>query len=821
MAAKNRASRFGTPLRPSPLKENAAIAGRRELLLGAGLVLLTFLAYLPSFHAGFLWDDDTMLTANRAILSPHGLKQIWASTLLPDYFPLTSTSLWLEWRLWGFHAAGYHTTNVLFHAASVLVLWRILRSLEIPGAWLGSLLFAVHPVNVESVAWIAERKNILAMFFFLLTVLFWLRAEKSPVNPAGTPAMARRFYFASIAFYVLALLSKTAVVPVPFVLLLCSRWVRRDRGPQTLSSFSPVLKRTVPFFVLSLAFGLLTIWFQYHRAIAGEQIHSSPPLERFLGASQAFWFYVLKALVPTQLSFVYRQWTIDSTHFIFWLPFLVMLGAALALYRVRHSRKGQAMLFCFGYFLLMLGPILGFLKIYFQKYSPVADHWQYFALIGICALAGGGGAMLVRWIRSKTNNIFLGTVLPGFCLAALVGTMGFLTFHRAVMFADAERLWLDTLAKNPSSWLAHNNLGLMFAARGEAKEAIAHYSLALEANPSSAEVHNNLGAAYVQEGRIQEAEAQIRQAFAENPKISMTEYDLGIIAEVKGFPHEAEEHYRAALRLDPESPTAHNNLGCLLAANGNASGAVEEFRSAIQFLPNFPEALNNLGNSLINQGRPTEALTWLNQAISANPRYAAAHFNAGRAFTILSLPNKALPELQKAVELQPSYALAHLEIGNLFMKMGRDMAAAEQYEQALQANPNLSAAHYQLAVISSRGQRWQKAIDHYQEAIRISPDWIEPLNNLAWIHATHSDVRFRDGVAALKMASHAADLTQHKNPATLDTLAAAQAEMKQFALAAETARSALELASGAGAEQLAAQIRTHLAFYEKKESVRE
>jgi hypothetical protein len=194
MTAKPTARHPESPLRSAVIPEMSKAAQLREWMIGAGLVLLTVLAYLPSFRAGFLWDDDTMLTANRAILSPQGLKQIWASTLLPDYFPLTSTSLWIEWRLWSFHAGGYHATNVLLHAASVLIFWRVLKKLEVPGAWIASILFALHPVNVETVAWIAERKNLLAMIFFLLTVWSWVRAEEIRGSSAAPRFIFSRYF---------------------------------------------------------------------------------------------------------------------------------------------------------------------------------------------------------------------------------------------------------------------------------------------------------------------------------------------------------------------------------------------------------------------------------------------------------------------------------------------------------------------------------------------------------------------------------------------------------------------------------------------------
>ena len=262
--------------RPAPAKSSARAKRNTadtwsDLLIGCGLILVvTAVVYWPAFHAGFVWDDDSMLTDNAAIKSPRGLYYIWCTTALPDYFPLTSTSLWAEWRLWGMRAWGYHLTNVLLHALSAMVLWRVLRRLSIAGAWLIAAIFAVHPVNVESVAWIAERKNVLAMVFYSLTWYAFVRGERlSEISSLKSQiSNSSRWYWLAVLFFLLALLSKTAVVMFPFALLLFAWW---QRGRVTTRDFI----RSAPFFALSLALGLVTMWFQSHRAIAGDVIQTA------------------------------------------------------------------------------------------------------------------------------------------------------------------------------------------------------------------------------------------------------------------------------------------------------------------------------------------------------------------------------------------------------------------------------------------------------------------------------------------------------------------------------------------------------------------
>ena len=264
---------------------------RRACLQGLALVALTLLAYVPAMRSGFVWDDDAFLTDNPLIRDPDGLRRIWASTEPPDYFPLTSTMLWVEWRLWGGHPAGYHVVNVVLHALGCLLAWRVLLRLGVAGAWLAALAFALHPVNVESVAWITERKNTLPLVLYLLSALLFLRGDEQPA-PGGGPARA-----ASLAAFLLALLAKTSVAILPPVLLLCAWWRRRR-----VSALD--LRRTAPHFALAAVLGLVTAWYQGHRAIGPVVVRDDGFASRLAIAGRAVWFYLGKALAPVDLAFV-------------------------------------------------------------------------------------------------------------------------------------------------------------------------------------------------------------------------------------------------------------------------------------------------------------------------------------------------------------------------------------------------------------------------------------------------------------------------------------------------------------------------------------
>ena len=449
-------------------------------LWGLLLVGAVIIAYQPVWHAGFIWDDDNFLFNNPLIKQANGLYQFWFTTKAPDYFPLTSTTLWLEWRLWGTNPFGYHIVNVLLHALSAVLIWRVLARLKIPGAWLAAALFAVHPVNVESVAWITERKNTLAMLFYVTTFLFYLRFEDTN---------RWRWYGIALGSFVLALLSKTAVAPLPIVLLGLAWW-QRDK----ISSRD--VRLVLPFFGVAVLMGLITIWFQSHNAIGSEVVRADSLWSRLAVAGCAVWFYLYKALLPVNLIFVYPKWQIDATNLLSYVPGLLVLALAAIFLRYRKG-WGKAWLFGLGYFVVMLLPVLGFINIYFMQYSLVADHWQYFAIIGPIGLAAAG----ITWVAGRLGkkSVFL---VPVFSVILLL-ILGVLTWRQTFNYSDAETLWKMTIARNPICWMAHDNLGNIFKEKGQIYEAVNQYQEAIRLNPDYAGAYYNRGIAYTKLGQYQ------------------------------------------------------------------------------------------------------------------------------------------------------------------------------------------------------------------------------------------------------------------------------------------------------------------------------
>ena len=520
----------------------------RNWLFGLFLIAATLIAYLPVWHASFIWDDDVLLTASPLIKDPHGWYRFWCTTTTPDYCPVTSTSFWLEWRLWGTNATGYHVTNVLLHTASAILLWRVLARLKIPGAKLAAAIFALHPVNVASVAWIAERKNTLAMLFFMMTLLCYLKFDD---------ANLRRWYWISASAFALALLSKTAAVPLPFVLLGIGWW-RRGRV-----EWKDIF-RSATFFCAAGSLALITIRFQYHNAIGHDIVRTDDFWSRLAVAGRAVWFYFYKGVFPAGLVPVYPRWHTGAVSMVSFTPGLLLAAGFFLCWRYR-AKWGKAPLLGFGYSVVMLLPVLGFLNIYFFRYSLVADHWQYFAIVGIIALAAAGIATALHRF---------GKLKMSFC-GALLLLLGILTWRQANIYRDAKTLWRATLAGNPDCAVAHDGLGYVLLQNGKRNESIVHFQQALQIEPDYAQAHYNLGNALFQKGGVDAAIA----------------------------------HFQRALQINPDYAEAHNNLGGALLQEGAVDEAIAHFQKALQIKPDDVEAHNNLGNALFQKRNVDEAIS--------------------------------------------------------------------------------------------------------------------------------------------------------------------------------------------------------------------
>jgi protein O-mannosyl-transferase len=651
----------------------ANIRSPQEMWCFALLVLLPLLAYARLATAGFLWDDDTMLAANPLVLAGDGLRRIWFTTQAIDYWPVTYSSLWAEWRIWGPWAPGYHLTNVVLHVVEGVLLWRLLVRFKLPGAYFAALWFALHPLNVESVAWIAQRKNLLAMLFFLLSLRAF--AESSVVESGR----ADRWCVLAWVGFLLALLSKGSTAPLPFVLLGCVIWHRRVRWKDGLWLGT--------FFLTAAIMVLVNIWFSHKSG--GDVIRAIGWPERISGAGAAVWFYLGKIFWPIGLCFVYPRWTIPPSHPLWWLGLALAVAVSIGLWlgRKRGTKPELAAWFYFG---AMLLPVLGLTDVYFMKFSLVADHYVHLALVGVLAWAA---ARFVQWKGS-----------PAFAWG-IAFALGLLTFQQTAIYQNNSTLFSSVLIRNPESWMAHSNLGYYLELSGHPSEAAAEYSAAIALRPDLPELHDNLGSAWSKlPGRLNDAIAQYEEALRLRPDYADAHRHLGSAwLRVPGHATDAIAQFQEMVRLTPEFADAHYDLGdAFMKVPERMPEAIAQFKEALRLKPNYAEAHNNLGGAWSNiPGRENDAIAEFEMALKLKPNYVEARYNLGNA--LMNTPghvNDAIAQFEAALRLQPKVAALHLSLAIALLNApGRANEAVSQLEIALQLEPQNEMARKILAQV--------------------------------------------------------------------------------------------------------------------------
>ena len=559
------------------------------------LAVVTMLAYHSAWHGGVLWDDEAHI-GGPELRTLDGLRRIWfVPRTTQQYYPLLHTSYWLQQKLWGDSITGYHIVNLLLHIGCVVLVLRIVRFLRIPGAELAATIFALHPVNVETVAWIAERKNTLSGVFTLAATLWYLRFDEN---------RSRRTYALALGLFLLGLLSKTAIVTLPLALLVIFWW---KRGA---ISWRHDVVPLIPFFFFSAAAGLMTRWVEYGNIGYRARMLDLSLLDRCLIAGRAFWFYLWKLLWPSNLMFVYPRWEISAAvpwQYIFPLAVLVLLGILWSLRRWSRTPLAGVLVY-----MVLLLPSLGFANIYFFLYSFVADHWQYLACLGIITPCASGIVLLAT--RLKSGYAWLE---PGVTLV-IGGVLFLLTWQQSRMYNNAETLYRTTIAHNPACWLAYDHLVDILYQANRIPEAMNLFKDELRIKPAVA--HYSLGNALLRKGRTSEAIDQFTEA----------------------------------LRINPDYAEAHNNLGYALLVTGRTSAAIEQCKEALRIDPTYAHAHNNLGNALAQTGRASEAIEHYKQTLRMNPNSADAHSNLGAALALMDRISEAIEELKAAVRINPN-----------------------------------------------------------------------------------------------------------------------------------------------------------------------
>ena len=737
---------------------------QRDSLWVFVLIGLVCVAYVQVFNAGFIWDDESHLTQNPCIVGPLGLKEVWTSGRA-IYYPLVLTTFWTLHKFVGLSPWPYHLLNVLLHAGSAVLLWQVLRQLNVRGAWLGAALWALHPVMVQSVAWVTELKNTQSGFFYLLSVFCFLKSEAAIQGRALSDSPFRQtgehrflLFALSLSFFILATLSKPSVVMVPVVLFLCIWW--RAGRPH----WHDVLA-LAPFVLISALASVWTIFEQkFHAGATGAEWEQTWP-DRLIIAGRAIWFYLAKLIWPHPLIFIYPRWEIDSSQLTAYLPLLAALTGLVVLW-LNCAKWSRAVFFAVAYYVVSLFPVLGFFNVYFFRYSFVSDHFQYLASMGPLALVGAGITILVERFygtpleagsdrdvlqlsaeAAQPPGALKKAPFLGIC-GVLVLSLVFMTWRQTAVYHNLVTLYTATLTRNPGCWMAHYNLGIALNKQGDIDGAIVHYRQALELRPSYAEAHYNLGRLLVQEGQLDEAIT----------------------------------HYEKALEMSPGDADAHNNLGAALLASGRVDEAIAHYRKALVTQPDRADASCNLASALLSKKDLDGAIAYYSACLATLPNQPEAQYNLASALFRRGRTDEAIIHYQKVLELSPDNADAHANLGSAFLAKGRV----------------------------------PDAIAEYSDALRIAHDNVAAQSNLAWLLATAADPALRNGPEAVRLAERAESESSRgeNHPVVLRILAAAYAETGRFVEAKKTAEQALEAARTQGNSSLSSALRNEISLYE-------
>jgi tetratricopeptide (TPR) repeat protein len=690
-----------------PVDRTRAPLAPSTLWLLPVLIFITAVVYEPAWHGSPLWDDDAHLTS-AALRGTAGLWRIWFDLgATQQYYPMVHSAFWVMDAVFGAGMFGYHLVNIGLHA---IVAWLVavgLGRLGVPGARLAAVIVALHPVHVESVAWVTELKNTLSGVFYLLAALAYLRYDSD---------RTRRWYAIALGVFVLALLSKTVTASLPAAMIIVFWWRRgrvdwrRDLGP------------LLPFFVLGAAAGLTTVWVERTFIGAVGSAFDLSPIDRGLLASRAIWTYLWTLVWPANLTFIYPRWTISPDLWWQWVFPIATAAMSYWLWRLRH--RTRAPLAAWLFFVVTLAPALGFVNVYPFRYSYVADHFQYLASIGVIALAAAGLVLAMRRLSNGRRLERALYVVVGLPLAIL-------SWRQSHDYVDAETLYQTTLERNPECWLAHNNLGLIRQRQGRFDLARAAHEAAVRLEPRYAEGFTNLGVDLAALGHADEALARYDQAIRLQPLEAGAHHNKGVLLQQLGRLDEAIAAERQAVRIDPEYADAYDNLGTSLQRAGRIADAIAAFQEATRLEPLNGALQNNLGGALFAAGRLDEAAAALREAAQRLPNASLTQDNLGRVLLEMGKREEAAAAFAAAVRLDPRYGPAHHHFGRMQQEAGRWEDAVASYEEAVRLMPESAEAHNDLGVALATIGRLDEAARHFAEAVGLRPDFAAARANLA------------------------------------------------------------------------------------------
>ena len=656
----------------------------KDFLLWAGVIVLAVLSvYSPALHGKFLWDDDRHVEANRDLHDANGLGDIWtghwrlyfegkddankvSSVFTPQYYPFTHTTYWIESQIFGTtDPTVFHVDNMLLHAAGAILLWFLLRELAVPGAWVAAAIFALHPINVESVAWISERKNVLAGALFFGSILAFLKSPMGLHREGAATGKDRdlTLYFVAVALFILAVLSKTVACSMPAVVLLLLWW---KRGKLTRQDFA----WTAPMFVVGLALSHLTSWVEVHHIGASGSDWDRDFTQRLLLAGNAIWFYAGKLIAPINLAFFYPKWNLDPDRPVLWIGPIAVIVVLAALFTLQ-KKLGRGPLVGGLIFVGVLTPALGFFNVFPMKYSFVADHFQYLAGPALIVLIVAPLTLLMRKLPAQAPYAAAGVVL----LVLAIGSAA-----HAMIFASSLDLWVDTARKNPNSAPAHYNAGVAWF------HAVNDDTVARDKEPAE---------------RLSIAKDELATATRLDHKHDRAFELLGEVLSLQSKPDEAIKQFDSALAIDPANVDAAMGRGRsllelkrtddALVAYGQAKAILESERPHAS-RTKAAQTFTAIGRILLQKGDRDGAASNYKQAIDivdhapAIP-LAEPHYEYGVLLAAANQKPPAAEQFALAIRAQPDYIEPRLALGKLMLEVGNFGGAQQQFAAAVRINP--------------------------------------------------------------------------------------------------------------------------------------
>lgn len=691
------------------MAENSDPMKNRHLnyYLAGAVLLLTFAVYLPSLQNSFVqWDDDAYIFENPFIRSFDAgfFRRAFFSFYAANWHPLTWISHALDYAVWGLNPMGHHLANNILHAVNTfLVVLLAARLIEVVqnsrfafhdsrftliAAGVTGLLFGLHPLHVESVAWASERKDLLCALFFLLSVLTYVSYRSHKAN---------KTYILSLCFFILALLSKPMAVSLPIILLILD-WYPFKRI-NSINSFWPALMEKIPFLILSLISSMLTLLAQR----SGDAILSTaevPLWTRTIAAAKSLLAYLLKMIYPVDLVPFYPYPVNTSFLSLGFIPVVFTAGMTIA--GIATARKQKLWLAAWGYFVVTLAPVLGIVQVGSQA---MADRYSYLPSIGPFLIAALGFAWLVNKLNMTIKHGLISWLVPAAAAVFVFSSLGYLTVRQIGIWKGSMDLWNYVIDKEPMTYFAYNNRGITLFQMGQIDAAIDDYNKSIAIYPNYFKAHYNMGLALYEKGFPDGAIQEYQFAVRLNPQDINAHLNLGVAYSKKGLTENSAEEYRLVEKLSSGSVEPFYKLGSYFTARGLLDEAIEQLQIAVRMKPDSADAHNNLAAALFRKGRVGEALEHYRIVSELRPADAAAHSNLGSAFAALGQIDKAIDEFQSALRLDPSFADAHYNLGMALQIKGLLGPALEHLEAAARLNPTDSAIRNDLARAKFTGRK--------------------------------------------------------------------------------------------------------------------